>query len=70
MEKTVQSHRDLKVWQKAMDLAVEIYRLTARFPRSETYRLVAQVTRAAASVPATCKNLQWLGPLFPVTCNL
>ncbi len=52
MEQTVQSHRDLKVWRKAMDLAVEIYRLTARFPRSETYRLVAQITRAAASVPA------------------
>jgi four helix bundle protein len=52
MEKIVQLHRDLKVWQKAMDLAVEIYRLAARFPQSETYRLVAQVTRAAASVPA------------------
>jgi four helix bundle protein len=51
MEKTVQSHRDLKVWQKAMDLAVEIYRLAARFPHSEAYRLVAQITRAAASVP-------------------
>jgi four helix bundle protein len=52
MEKTVQSHRDLKVWQKAMALAVEIYRLAARFPATETYRLVAQITRAAASVPA------------------
>jgi four helix bundle protein len=52
MERPVQSHRDLKVWQKAMDLAVEIYRLTAKFPRSETYRLGAQITRAAASVPA------------------
>jgi four helix bundle protein len=35
-----------------MDLAVEIYRLAAKFPRSETYRLGAQITRAAASVPA------------------
>ena len=52
MERPVQSNRDLKVWQKAMDLAVEIYRLAARFPRSETYRLVAQITRAAASVPS------------------
>ncbi len=52
MDNTVQSHRDLKVWQKAMDLAVEIYGLAARFPHSETYRLVAQITRAAASVPA------------------
>jgi four helix bundle protein len=52
MQNTVQSHRDLTVWQKAMDLAVEIYRLTAKLPHSENYRLVAQITRAAASVPA------------------
>src|SRR5215471_5618932 len=35
-----------------MDLAVEIHRIAARFARSETYRLVAPITRAAASVPA------------------
>jgi four helix bundle protein len=52
VEKAVLSHRDLIVWQKAMDLAVEIYRLAAKLPRSETYRLVSQITRAAASVPA------------------
>lgn len=46
------SHRDLTVWQKAMDLAVQVYRLTAHFPRDETYRLTAQLTRAAASIPA------------------
>lgn len=51
MEK-IQSHRDLVLWQKAMDLAVEIYRLSAKFPASENYRLVSQLTRAAASVPA------------------
>lgn len=51
MEK-IQSHRDLVVWQKAMDLTVEIYRLSAKFPASENYRLVSQLTRAAASIPA------------------
>ncbi len=35
-----------------MDLTVEIYKLAAKLPHSETYRLVAQITRAAASVPA------------------
>ncbi|MBV9111139.1 MAG: four helix bundle protein [Gemmatimonadetes bacterium] len=35
-----------------MDLAVEIYRLSARFPADERYRLTAQITRAVASVPA------------------
>lgn len=48
----IESHRDLLVWQKAMDLAVEVYRLTSKFPSSETYRLVSQITRAVASVPA------------------
>ncbi len=35
-----------------MDLAVEIYRLSSAFPRTEMYRLTSQITRAAASVPA------------------
>ena len=48
----IQSHRDLIVWQTAMDFAEETYKLAARFPASETYRLVSQLTRAAASVPA------------------
>jgi four helix bundle protein len=48
----IESHRDLIVWQKAMGLAVEIYRLAARFPAVEIYRLTAQITRAAASIPA------------------
>jgi four helix bundle protein len=39
------------VWQKAMDLCEEIYRLTRRFPRDEAYRLTGQLTRSAISVP-------------------
>ena len=35
-----------------MDLAVEVYRLAAKFPGKETYGLASQITRAAASVPA------------------
>ncbi len=35
-----------------MDLAVEVYRLSKRFPKDETYRLTSRVTRAVASVPA------------------
>jgi len=46
------SHRDLVVWQKAMDLAVEVYRLSKAFPKDEAFRLTSQVTRAVASVPA------------------
>jgi four helix bundle protein len=49
----VRSHRELLVWQKSMDLAVQVYRLTGTFPPPEQYRLVAQATRSAASVPAS-----------------
>ena len=48
----INSHRDLVVWQKGMDLAVQIYRLASRFPPPEMYRLTSQITRAVASVPA------------------
>ena len=48
----INSHRELIVWQRAMDLVVEVYRLSGRFPADERFRLTSQVTRAAASVPA------------------
>jgi four helix bundle protein len=40
------------VWQKAMDLVTECYRLSERFPRSEDFGLRLQLRRAAVSVPA------------------
>ena len=49
---TIESHRDLVVWQKAMDLATETYALTRRFPNSENYRMTSQITRSAVSVAA------------------
>ena len=52
MQTPIASFRDLVVWQKAMNLVVEIYALTREFPRSEEYRLVGQMTRAAVSIPA------------------
>jgi four helix bundle protein len=47
----VQSHKDLLVWQQAMDLAVGIYVSTRTWPREELYGLTSQVRRAASSVP-------------------
>ena len=43
---------DLIVWQKAMDLVVEVYRTTATFPREELYGLSSQLRRAANAVPS------------------
>lgn len=49
---TIQSHRDLKVWQQAMDLAEGVYRLTSMFPPSEAFSLNRQLRRAAVCVPS------------------
>lgn len=48
----VQSFRELRVWQAAMDLVAECYRLTQRFPADQRYGLTSQLQRAAVSVPA------------------
>lgn len=48
----VRSHRDLLVWQRAMDVAVSAYELTRQYPREELFGLTSQSRRAAASVAA------------------
>lgn len=48
----IRSYRDLKVWNEAMDQAVDCYTVTKLFPRDETFGLVSQIRRASASVPA------------------
>ena len=50
---TIRSYRDLKVWQKAIDLVVQSYRLTKAFQKAETYALSSQIQRAAISIPAS-----------------
>ena len=46
------NHRDLAVWQEAVELVVQVYRTTEAFPKSEAYGLTSQIRRAASSVPA------------------
>lgn len=48
----IQSHRDLVVWQKSMDLAVAAYRLTTAFPADERFGMISQIRRSCASIPA------------------
>jgi four helix bundle protein len=44
------SFRELVVWQRAMQLATAIYKLTQKFPREEMYGLTSQLRRAGVSV--------------------
>ena len=49
---TLNSFRDLRVWQMAMDLVEQVYGFTRSFPINETYGLANQMRRAAVSVPS------------------
>lgn len=46
------SHKDLIVWQKSIELVVEIYRMTAKFPKSELFGIVMQMRKAVISIPS------------------
>lgn len=46
------SFEDLIIWQKAYKLVLEIYKLTASFPKKELYGLTQQIRRAAISIPS------------------
>jgi four helix bundle protein len=48
----MKTHKDLDVWNEAMTLVKGIYKLTAEFPKEETYGLVSQIRRAAVSIPS------------------
>jgi four helix bundle protein len=43
--------RKLQVWRKAHQMALDVYKATAHFPRTEIYGLVSQMRRAAVSIP-------------------
>jgi four helix bundle protein len=45
-----QSFKDLVVWQRAIALTIDIYKLTAKFPEAEKFGLTSQMRRAAVSV--------------------
>ncbi|MBM3330979.1 four helix bundle protein [candidate division WOR-3 bacterium] len=46
------TYRDLRAWQKAFSLSLDVYRATKCFPKSEVYGLAAQMQRAAVSIPS------------------
>jgi four helix bundle protein len=48
----MRNYRDLQVWKKTHDLALELYRVSQRFPREEIYGITGQLRRAAVSIGA------------------
>jgi four helix bundle protein len=46
------SYTDLKAWQRALDLALDVYRCSRSFPKEEVYGLTSQMRRSAVSVPS------------------
>src|SRR5271170_2423052 len=49
-DESCSSYRDLKVWQRAIELSIALYRFTADFPREELYGLSSQLRRAGVSI--------------------
>ncbi len=45
------SFEEMPVWQKAIDLAVKIFKLAEKLPRKEDYGLTSQIRRSALSIP-------------------
>jgi four helix bundle protein len=77
---SVVSFRELRVWQLGMEVAEKVYRVTAEFPKSETYGLSSQMRRSAVSIPSniaegqgrdsTKEFLHFLAIAFGSICEL
>jgi hypothetical protein len=63
----VRTFRDLKVWQKAHQLALAVYRETVSFPKHEVYGLTSQLRRASVSTPTNIVEGSRLSYLSPAT---
>lgn len=44
--------KELNIWKKSIDLAVDVYTATKGFPKEETYGLTSQIRRSAVSIPS------------------
>lgn len=46
------NYKELKVWQKSVDLSAKVYEISSKFPSSEIYGLTSQIRRSAISIPS------------------
>ena len=52
MEKGIKKFKDLRIWQKGIEIVSDIYILTKKFPKEELYSLTSQIRRSAISIPS------------------
>ena len=52
MEESIKRFKDLRIWQKGIEIVSDIYLLTKKFPKEELYGLTSQIRRSAISVPS------------------
>ena len=48
----MKTHKDLDAWKVSIDMVVNVYKETRKFPKEELYTLVSQIRRSAVSVPS------------------
>ena len=70
--------RELRIWQRAIDLAVKIYKITGTFSKQEKYGLIVQLNKCGVSVPsnisegarrATNKQFKYFLEISMGSCN-
>ncbi|MCX6310647.1 MAG: four helix bundle protein [Bacteroidetes bacterium] len=44
--------KELKIWQRAIDLTVDVYKITSKLPKEEVYGLTSQMRKCAVSIPS------------------
>lgn len=60
----IRSFKELRVWQLAMDLAMDVFEITKAFPAAEKFSLIDQVRRSSRSVPSNIAEA-WRKRLYP-----
>ena len=52
MEEKIKSFKDLRIWQKGIEIVTDIYTLTKKFPKEELFSLTSQLRRSVISIPS------------------
>ena len=52
MEEKIKGFKDLRIWQKGIDIVTDIYTITKKFPKEELFSLTSQLRRSSISIPS------------------